>query len=110
MPSAEREGNQVVLRVRDDGIGIAPEVLPRLFNLFMRGDRPLGRTQGGLGIGLTLVAQARGDAGRDRGRPQRRARPRQRVHRPPARLDHPVAADGPRRTRGPARRDDPGGR
>ena len=45
----------VGVRVRDDGIGIAPDVLPRVFDLFMQADRSLERTQGGLGIGLTLV-------------------------------------------------------
>src|SRR5262249_38848592 len=49
------EGDEVVLRVRDSGIGIAPEVLPRVFDLFAQGDRTLDRAQGGLGIGLTVV-------------------------------------------------------
>jgi signal transduction histidine kinase len=53
--TAERAGNEAVLRVRDDGIGIAPEVLPRVFELFAQGERALGRAQGGLGIGLSLV-------------------------------------------------------
>src|SRR5690606_20664839 len=41
--------------VRDNGAGIAPEVLPHVFELFVQGDRSLERAQGGLGIGLTLV-------------------------------------------------------
>jgi CheY-like chemotaxis protein len=45
----------VAIRVRDDGIGIPPEVLPRVFDLFTQADRSLARSQGGLGIGLTLV-------------------------------------------------------
>ncbi len=45
----------VVLRVRDTGVGIAPELLPRIFDLFTQADRTLGRSQGGLGIGLSLV-------------------------------------------------------
>ena len=49
------EGGEVVLRVRDTGIGIAPELLPRVFDLFVQVDRSLARSQGGLGIGLTLV-------------------------------------------------------
>ncbi len=43
------------LAVRDNGIGIAPETLPHLFELFMQADRALDRSQGGLGIGLTIV-------------------------------------------------------
>ncbi len=45
----------VVLTVRDNGIGIEPELLPRVFDLFEQGKRALDRTQGGLGVGLTLV-------------------------------------------------------
>jgi two-component system CheB/CheR fusion protein len=43
------------VRVRDEGIGIAPELLPRVFDLFLQADRSLERAQGGLGIGLTIV-------------------------------------------------------
>jgi signal transduction histidine kinase/DNA-binding response OmpR family regulator len=50
-----REGDDAVVRVRDTGIGIAPELLPRVFDLFTQADRSLDRSQGGLGIGLTLV-------------------------------------------------------
>jgi CheY-like chemotaxis protein/anti-sigma regulatory factor (Ser/Thr protein kinase) len=53
--SAERAGGTVVLRVRDTGIGIATEVLPSVFDLFVQADRSLARSEGGLGIGLTLV-------------------------------------------------------
>jgi PAS domain S-box-containing protein len=53
--SAEREGQQVILRVQDTGIGIAREMVPRIFDLFVQVDRSLERAQGGLGIGLTLV-------------------------------------------------------
>jgi PAS domain S-box-containing protein len=53
--TAERSGNEVVLRVRDDGIGIAPDVLPRIFELFVQVDHSATRSQGGLGIGLTLA-------------------------------------------------------
>ncbi len=52
---AEREGDQAVLRVKDNGIGIDREVLPRVFELFVQGDSSATRSQGGLGIGLTLV-------------------------------------------------------
>ena len=49
------EGREVVFRVRDNGDGIRPEALPRMFELFAQGDRSLARSEGGLGIGLTLV-------------------------------------------------------
>lgn len=51
----KRDEGEVVLRVQDNGIGIAPEFLPRLFDLFAQADHSLARSQGGLGIGLTLV-------------------------------------------------------
>jgi two-component system CheB/CheR fusion protein len=53
--TAEHEGGMVVVRVADDGIGIAPEALTRLFDMFFQADRSLERTQGGLGVGLTLA-------------------------------------------------------
>lgn len=46
---------EVVLRVRDTGVGIAPELLPRIFDLFTQANRTLDRAEGGLGIGLSLV-------------------------------------------------------
>ena len=49
------EEDKAVLRVRDNGIGIEPEMLPRVFELFTQGDKSLDRSQGGLGIGLALV-------------------------------------------------------
>ena len=45
----------LVVRVRDDGIGMEPETLEHVFDLFMQADRTLDRSRGGLGIGLTLV-------------------------------------------------------
>ncbi len=49
------EGRQVVLRVRDTGIGIALDVLPRVFDLFVQERQAIDRSQGGLGLGLTIV-------------------------------------------------------
>jgi PAS domain S-box-containing protein len=53
--AAEREGGEAVLRVRDNGIGIAPAMLPHIFELFVQVDHATTKAQGGLGIGLTLV-------------------------------------------------------
>jgi PAS domain S-box-containing protein len=50
-----REGAEAVIRVRDDGMGIAPDLLPRVFDLFAQADTTLDRGGGGLGIGLTLA-------------------------------------------------------
>ena len=49
------ESNHAVLRIEDNGVGIAPEVLPHIFEIFTRGDVGLERSPGGLGIGLALV-------------------------------------------------------
>jgi len=70
------EGRQAVLRVSDNGVGIAPDLLSGIFDLFVQGQAPVGRREGGLGIGLTLVkriAELHGgsveaqSAGRDQG-------------------------------------------
>ncbi|MFO0801212.1 MAG: hybrid sensor histidine kinase/response regulator [Gemmataceae bacterium] len=53
--TAERSGPEVVVTVRDTGVGIPADVLPRVFDLFTQVDRTLNRSQGGLGIGLALV-------------------------------------------------------
>jgi PAS domain S-box-containing protein len=53
--SARQEGGELVLRVRDTGAGIAPEMLAHIFEPFVQADRVLHQSQGGLGIGLTLV-------------------------------------------------------
>lgn len=50
-----REGSAFVLCVRDTGIGIAPELLPKLFDLFVQGDRTQTRASSGLGVGLSLA-------------------------------------------------------
>jgi CheY-like chemotaxis protein/anti-sigma regulatory factor (Ser/Thr protein kinase) len=53
--TVESEGGDGLLRVRDTGKGIAPEMLTRIFELFMQGDVTIDRSEGGMGIGLTLV-------------------------------------------------------
>jgi signal transduction histidine kinase/ActR/RegA family two-component response regulator len=53
--SADHQGQQVVLRVSDNGVGIAPKMLPHVFDLFTQAEPTLDRSEGGLGIGLTLV-------------------------------------------------------
>jgi signal transduction histidine kinase/ActR/RegA family two-component response regulator len=53
--SLRRDHDSAVLRVRDSGIGMTPELAGRVFDLFVQGERTLDRGPGGLGIGLTLV-------------------------------------------------------
>jgi signal transduction histidine kinase len=53
--SADYEGGMVAISVRDQGTGIDPAFLPHIFDLFAQADQSLDRSQGGLGIGLTLV-------------------------------------------------------
>jgi PAS domain S-box-containing protein len=53
--TVERDGEQAVIRIRDTGVGMPADLLPKVFELFTQGDRSLDRAQGGLGIGLTLV-------------------------------------------------------
>ncbi len=53
--SALRTSCFALLSVRDDGAGIAPDLLPHVFDLFAQGERSLARAEGGLGIGLTMV-------------------------------------------------------
>ncbi len=50
-----REGGEAILEVADEGQGLAPGLIGRVFDLFVQGERGLARQQGGLGIGLTLV-------------------------------------------------------
>jgi two-component system CheB/CheR fusion protein len=52
---AAREGDEAVIRIRDDGIGLARSQLSRIFEMFVQVDTSLERSHGGLGIGLTLV-------------------------------------------------------
>jgi len=53
--TVQEEGTDCVLKVRDTGVGIAPDLLPIIFDLFTQAERSLDRSQGGLGIGLALV-------------------------------------------------------
>ncbi len=53
--TAGRDGDEFVVRVRDSGVGISAEMLPRVFDLFTQVEGSLDRAHGGLGIGLTLV-------------------------------------------------------
>ncbi|MEX2093195.1 MAG: response regulator [Pirellulales bacterium] len=53
--SAAREDGEVTFRIRDTGIGIGPDLLPNVFDLFAQANRSLHRAEGGLGIGLTIV-------------------------------------------------------
>jgi CheY-like chemotaxis protein len=49
------QGSNALISVADNGMGIAPELVPRIFDLFVQSDRTLDRSQGGLGIGLSVV-------------------------------------------------------
>ncbi len=55
--SAERQGSDVLISVKDSGVGIPADMLPQIFELFTQVDQTLERSQGGLGIGLALVKQ-----------------------------------------------------
>ena len=55
--TVERDGAQAVVRVRDSGIGIAADQLPRVFDMFMQIESAVSRSHGGLGVGLSLVKQ-----------------------------------------------------
>ncbi|MES3020078.1 MAG: ATP-binding protein [Pseudomonadota bacterium] len=54
------DGDEVVLSVSDSGVGIGPELMPHVFDLFVQGARALDRAQGGLGVGLALVQRLAG--------------------------------------------------
>jgi len=53
--SLEREGGWLVIRVADNGVGMSPQIVPHVFNLFLQAERSLDRSLGGLGIGLSVV-------------------------------------------------------
>ena len=102
---ARREGTDAVIVVRDSGIGIAPELKPRLFTLFARGASALERSEGGLGIGLALVrgfvalhggsVEAHSD-GAGRGSEFRVRLPMGSVRKAQRRDRHAASGDGPR--------------
>jgi signal transduction histidine kinase/ActR/RegA family two-component response regulator len=55
--SVTQKDSNAIIEVRDTGIGIAPDILPQIFDLFIQADHSQGHAQSGLGIGLTLVRQ-----------------------------------------------------
>ena len=61
--TAERQDDGVVVRVKDTGVGVPPDTLPRLFEMFYQVDRSLERAQSGLGVGLALVRRLVEDHG-----------------------------------------------
>ena len=75
--SAAREGERAVIRVADRGIGIPPELIDTVFDLFAQVERTMDRAEGGLGIGLSLVRNLVQMHGGTRRGAQRRPRPRQ---------------------------------
>ena len=79
--TAEREGDEAVLRVRDNGIGIAPDMLPRIFELFVQVDHAATKVAGRAGHRPDAGEEPGRDARRDGRGPQRRAGARERVRR-----------------------------
>ncbi|HXO20656.1 MAG TPA: ATP-binding protein [Thermoanaerobaculia bacterium] len=55
--TVEKEEESAIIRVRDNGMGISADLLPKVFEPFIQGERALDRAEGGLGIGLSLVKQ-----------------------------------------------------
>ncbi len=80
-----RAEGEALVRVQDNGLGMTPEMLPRIFELFTQVDSSLGRSQGGLGIGLCAGTHPGGITRGEGTSLQRRPGQRKRVHRPAAR-------------------------
>jgi signal transduction histidine kinase len=55
--SLEGKGSEAVIRVRDNGVGIKPDLMSRLFEPFVQAEQPLHRSKGGLGLGLPRVKE-----------------------------------------------------
>jgi two-component system CheB/CheR fusion protein len=103
--AAERDGADVVVRVRDNGVGIEPDMLPRVFDMFVQAGDPLTRPHGGLGIGLSLVkALVELHGGIVMARSEGRGRGSEFIVRLPALPAPPGKPEGP----GPAGRRQPG--
>ena len=79
--SLDAEEDQAILRIRDTGVGIDPALLPSIFDLFTQVQGTENRSEGGLGIGLSLVRNIVDLHGGLRASPERGARPRQRIRR-----------------------------
>jgi signal transduction histidine kinase len=103
--SVRREHGEAVFSVRDSGLGLEAELLPRIFDLFVQGKRGLDRSQGGLGIGLTLVRRiAELHDGRVEARSEGAGKGSEFIIHLPA-IEAPAAAAAPEQsTRGTARR------
>ncbi len=74
------ENNQLIITIRDNGMGIDSAVLPTIFNAFDQGRQGINQNFGGLGLGLAISARHRGAAWREDFRAQRRRRARRDVH------------------------------
>ena len=106
--SAWREGDEVVVSIRDFGIGIRASDLPRVFDLFVQVDAERPGDQGGLGIGLSLVKEFVGlHGGRVEARSEGRGKGSEFIVRLPAKAETAAAwppTSGPEGRRGPRRR------
>jgi len=101
--SVGASGDQATVEVTDTGLGIAPEMLPHVFELFVQGERTLDRSKGGLGLGLTVVQRLVQLHG---GRVEAHSKgpgtgATFRVHLP--RIERPLSVDAPRAPASPAR-------